>query len=442
MLIASGRLGQRSETVRRANLSAIVRELHDARRPVAVGARCRTGLTRSAIRGLIGELVGGGLVVEERAAPLGTPGRPSPARPPEPDGAVVLALEIAVDSIAAAIVGLGGEVLERIRVDRPRGRLSVDDDRRGPRRARRRRLGRSPSDDAVVGIGVAVAGVVRRSDGLVSMAPEPRLARRRRSGTRLAARSGSTSRSSSPTRPTSAALAEHRRGAADRRRRRPVSSRARSASAAASIVDGKPLTGAAGYGGEIGHMPVNPDGLAVPLRVDRLLGDRGRSARRCCVVRVARRGRPDAVAELLAEAEAGDATALAALAETGRWLGIGLAGLINILNPRLVRARRAVRARSTRSCAPVARGGARSARPARRRAARAGRAREARRRCPAARRRGAGIRAVAGRPGGLADATAVAGRPGKRLSGRDGRFRIATGSRPSDGGATGLSVVA
>ena len=28
------------------------------------------------------------------------------------------------------------------------------------------------------------------------------------------------------------------------------------------IVDGRPLTGAAGYGGEVGHMPVNPNGVA------------------------------------------------------------------------------------------------------------------------------------------------------------------------------------
>jgi len=67
----------------------------------------RTGLTRSAIRGLIGELVAGGLVSEGRAARLGTPGRPSPLVYPEPDGAVVLALDIEVDSLAAALVGLG-----------------------------------------------------------------------------------------------------------------------------------------------------------------------------------------------------------------------------------------------------------------------------------------------------------------------------------------------
>ena len=50
--------------------------------------------------------------------------------------------------------------------------------------------------------------------------------------------------------------------------------------------------------------------------------------------------RPQSVFErggfVLGDAEAGSPVALAAFAETGRWLGIGLAGVINILNPRLV----------------------------------------------------------------------------------------------------------
>ena len=53
---------------------------------------------------------------------------------------------------------------------------------------------------------------------------------------------------------------------------------------------------------------------------------------------LARAGRPvdggrAAVEAVVADAAAGDATALAALAEVGRWLGIGLAGLVNMLNP-------------------------------------------------------------------------------------------------------------
>jgi hypothetical protein len=60
LTVARDELGQRSETVRRSNLSAIVRELH-ADGPLSRSELvARTGLTRSAIRGLIGELGGGG----------------------------------------------------------------------------------------------------------------------------------------------------------------------------------------------------------------------------------------------------------------------------------------------------------------------------------------------------------------------------------------------
>ena len=49
-----------------------------------------------------------GVRPEEDPVRLGTPGRPSPLVRPQPTGAVVLAFEVLVDSIAAAIVGLGG----------------------------------------------------------------------------------------------------------------------------------------------------------------------------------------------------------------------------------------------------------------------------------------------------------------------------------------------
>jgi predicted NBD/HSP70 family sugar kinase len=39
---------------------------------------------------------------------------------------------------------------------------------------------------------------------------------------------------------------------------------------------------------------------------------------------------------VLREAEAGSPAALAALDTVGRWLGIGLAGLVNLLNPRMI----------------------------------------------------------------------------------------------------------
>jgi predicted NBD/HSP70 family sugar kinase len=334
--LLSGRdeLGHRSETVRRANLSAIVRELHESGPMSRSDLVTRTGLTRSAIRGLIGELVAGDLVAESPAALDGTPGRPSPVVSPEPEGAIVLAFEIAVDSLAAAAVGLGGRTLEKVRIDLPRGRSSVDDITTafvGLSATVRERV---PSDASIVGAAAAFVGVIRRSDGMVSMAPnlgwrdEPlgeHLTRALDLPVPIAFANESDL----------AVLAEHRRGVA-----RGVDDVllvwGSVGVGGGLIVGGAPLTGSAGYSGEVGHIPVNPDGL--PCRC----GSTG-----CWETEVGssallrRAGRPpegghDAVDAVLAAAEAGDPIALAAFAETGRWLGIGLAGTINILNPDLV----------------------------------------------------------------------------------------------------------
>src|SRR4051794_26178608 len=47
-------------------------------------------------------------------------------------------------------------------------------------------------------------------------------------------------------------------------------------------------------------------------------------------------GGRDAVDEVLRRAAVGDAASLAALEHVGRWLGRGIAGLVNVLNPSLV----------------------------------------------------------------------------------------------------------
>jgi predicted NBD/HSP70 family sugar kinase len=333
-MIVRDELGHRSETVRRANLSAIVRELHGSGPLSRSELVTRTGLTRSAIRALIGELVGGGLVTEEPSALDGTPGRPSSLVCPDPRGAVVLALEIAVDSLAAATVGLGGEVLDTIRVDLPRGRSSVDDIAIALAELASTVRGRREARDELVGVGVAVVGVVRRSDGMVSMAPnlgwrdEPL-------GERLAEVLGTAIPMALANEADMAALAELRRGAA-RGADDIIVIWGSVGVGGGLIVDGQPLTGVAGYSGEVGHIPVNPDGL--PCRC----GSIGCWETEVGTGALLRRagyppeGGREAIDAVLREAESGSPLALAALAETGRWLGIGLAGLINVLNPRLV----------------------------------------------------------------------------------------------------------
>src|ERR1019366_9191896 len=103
------------------------------------------------------------------------------------------------------------------------------------------------------------------------------------------------------------------------------------------IIDGKPLVGAAGCAGEVGHFQVNP------------LGERCRCGAIGCweteiggPAMLRRVGiadkvyKPEAVNRLLREAAWGDPVALAAVEDVGRWLGTGLAGLVNVFNPQRV----------------------------------------------------------------------------------------------------------
>lgn len=334
MISARDAVGQRSETVRRSNLSAIARELH-LRGPLSRSELVsHTGLTRSAIRGLIGELVAGGLVTETRSATAGSPGRPSPLAHPHAESAVVLALEINVDSLAVALVGFGGTVLALVRADRHRADETVDDivadlvELAGPM------LASATVHESLVGIGVAVAGVVRRTDGLVRLAPNlgwhdvPL-------GERIAQALHATAPVAVANEADLGGLAEHRRGAA-------VGADdivyvvGEVGVGGNVIVDGKSLVGAAGYGGEIGHMAVNPQGTACGCGsfgcLETEIGERAM---------LLRAGRsPDggraAVGELIEAADAGEPEALASLAHVGRWLGIGLVSLVNIFNPTLV----------------------------------------------------------------------------------------------------------
>lgn len=334
MFMGRDEVGQRSETVRRANLSAIVRELH-LRGPLSRSELvARTGLTRSAIRALIGELVAGELVVEEPAVRLGTPGRPSPVVRLVAENVVVLALEIAVDSLAVAVVGAGGVVHERIRVDRPRGHSTLDAVVADLAELARAVRARRPPGEVPIRVGVAVAAIVSRAGGLVRFAPNlgwvdvPL-------GERLAEALALPGAIEVANESDLGALAEFRRGAA-RGADDVLYTHAEVGVGGGIIVDGRPLDGVGGYGGEIGHMPVNPAGRACRC------GSTG-----CWETEVgegallARAGYPldggrAAVDAVIADAAAGRPEALAAIEETGTWLGLGLAGLVNVLNPRRV----------------------------------------------------------------------------------------------------------
>ena len=325
-------IGHRSETVRRANLSAIMREVHGAAGVSRSELGARTGLTRSAIRRLIGELVGAGLVHESPAGPSGAPGRPSPVVRSDPRSAVVLAFVVEVDSIAAAAVGLGGTILAEERVERARGHLSVEDVVADLVSLAARQQAAAEPIERFLGAAVAVVGTVRRSDGLVAMAPnlgwrDVPLGRLLEQELELPVAVANDA--------DLGALGEHRRGAAVGHSD-VIFLSGEVGLGGGLILRGAPFTGASGFACEVGHVALNPNGAACRC-----------GASGCWETEVGegrllvRAGEPEdggraGVERVLARAAAGDEVARAALDDLGRWLGIGVAGLVNIFDPELI----------------------------------------------------------------------------------------------------------
>lgn len=325
--------GSRSESVRQANLSAILRSLHFGGAATRSELVASSGLTRSAVGALVGELVEMGFVHEQRSTSDGSPGRPSPIVLPTSDH-VTIAMEVLVDSLAVAAISLGGHVLDRRRIDRARHARPVEETVRNLVDLSSEMLDELPAALVVHGVGVAVAGVVRRSDQKVVVAPnidwhDVPLGDLIRQALPIdipvvIANDGDFG-----------ALAEVRRGVATGMHD-VVYISGEVGVGAGVIADGRPLGGAAGFAGEVGHIPVNLGGLACRCGSSGCWETEvGEEALLRRVGRAPGGGRA-AVDEVLASAAAGDADVLTAMDAHGRWLGFGLAGIINTFDPDVV----------------------------------------------------------------------------------------------------------
>jgi predicted NBD/HSP70 family sugar kinase len=322
--------------VRRANLSGVLTVLRSEGRLSRSQLVSATGLTRSAIGGLVAELSDLGLVRQDAATPDGSPGRPSPVVRIDEACVGALAVEITVDELGVAIVGLDGSVVHSLRVPRQGEGASVADAIKDvvslvgalgveSRDVNGRRL---------VGIGVAIAGLVDGATNVVVRAPNldwTNVALGQQLSDALGlqlplfvANDGDVG-----------ALAEARFGAgvgADNM----VYVSGEVGIGGGVFVDGRRVAGRSGFAGEIGHMPVNPNGRLCRCGAtgcwETEIGE---------VALLVRAGRnPDGgtrlVTDLVEAAERGEPAATEALAEEARWLGIGIAGLINIFDPEIV----------------------------------------------------------------------------------------------------------
>ena len=336
--MAAGPGGSTQDEVRRHNVSTLLRYVHVHGPTSRAELTSAMQLNRSTIGTLTADLAGAGLVREElpaRTAGAGA-GRPSLVVWPRPEQVYVLAFDIGVDYLIAARVGLGGSILDRRELYRPRGDYAMDDVVAHLCRFTGEMSARAEAGSVCVGVGAAIAGVVRESDSLVRFAPnlgwvdEPLGEALAEGLGRLGVRGRVVVGNDSDL----GALAEHVRGAAAGATDA-VYLTGEVGVGAGIIVGGEPLRGHGGYGGELGHMVVNPAG-----RLCRC------GARGCWETEIGEKaildaaGHPDGprstVQAVVAAAAGGDPRALAALRHVGEWLAIGVGNLVNIFNPEVV----------------------------------------------------------------------------------------------------------
>ncbi|MGW4667091.1 ROK family transcriptional regulator [Streptosporangium sandarakinum] len=253
------RAGPSQEEIRRHNLGALLRHVHLGGPTSRAELTSRMGLNRSTIMALTADLTAAGLVREELPRETGRAGRPSLVVRPESARVYVFAFDVGVDRLVAARVGLGGAILDRRETVRRRGPFSLEEIV-GPLAGFARQMRRKTRPDTVcVGVAAAFSGGVDRGNGVVRFGPNMGPAEdvpfaeemNRRLAFGMPVKVGNDA--------NLAALAEHSRGVGVGCRDL-IYLHGDVGVGGGIIVNGQLLGGHAGFGGEIGHMVVNPKG--------------------------------------------------------------------------------------------------------------------------------------------------------------------------------------
>jgi predicted NBD/HSP70 family sugar kinase len=317
-------------SVRRHNLGVVLRHVaeHGARSRAAIAQE--TGLNKTTVSSLVGELIEFGLVRETEVELRGTVGRPALPVELSGRGVVGLGLELGVDFLAVRAADLaGGERHRELVTADNRGR-PVDDVLDDLARLAGDALGVVRGKSLLTtGAVVALPGLVD-ADGRLLVAPNL-------GWTDVAVAQLLAERLGTPAWPIQAeneanlgGLAELWEGAG-REFRDFIYISGELGVGAGIIVGGELFRGAHGFGGELGHTTVDPEGDVCAC------GNRGCLETRVALGALLRAAglEPDArVTDLAARAEAGEERVLATLADAGHWLGVGVASAANLLNPR------------------------------------------------------------------------------------------------------------
>ncbi|WP_063836888.1 ROK family transcriptional regulator [Phaeacidiphilus oryzae] len=336
--------------IRRNNLEVVLRHLWATGPDSRAGLAARAGLTRATVSRLVGELIGLGLV-EETGAATARSGHGRPGTELRLAGRHVLAIgaEINVDYLTMLVADLANRQVHRWHRPFDTPRAGAEAALRALAEACAAWLDSLPAapgsgrDPLVAGLGVAIPGLVDERRGIVGRAPnlgwDGVPVAELLSGllaARLGDRVGPVTVGNEANR---AALAEYRVGS-HAGTPHLVYITGDVGIGGGLIVDGRPLLGARGYSGEVGHMLVDPAGPAC-----------GCGRRGCWEALVglqallAAVGEPPAgaassseesVGRVARRAGRGDPAVLAALSRLGEDIGTGCANVAALFDPEVI----------------------------------------------------------------------------------------------------------
>ncbi|MFE9096873.1 ROK family protein [Streptomyces sp. NPDC007264] len=322
----------------RGALGPALELVHTGRAPTRAVLTAELGVTRATAGAVAAELEALGLIRVDAhpGAAAGAQGRPSHRLEVAGDGPVALAAQVHADGFRAALVGLGGRIVataprcETVDADPAKVLGAVVDAGAELLRETGRRC---------VGAGLAVPSAVAEPEGLALNPLHldwPAGAPVREIFAERVRAAGITGPAFAANDVNLAALAEHRHGAGRGSRDLLCVATGHRGVGGALVLDGRLHTGSSGLALEVGHLTVNPEGrpchcgsrgcLDVEADPLALLAAAGREAgpevsqleQADDLVRTGYRTDPDV------------RTAVETLIDR---LGLGLAGLVNILNP-------------------------------------------------------------------------------------------------------------
>jgi predicted NBD/HSP70 family sugar kinase len=161
--------GSRNEETRQRNLSLVLSAVHAAGQLTRSDLTRLSGLNRSTVGALVGDLVSAGLVVEAEPRATHQAGRPSPVVRPSAD-VVAVSVNPDVAGVVCAVVGLGGEVRLRETILTPE-HLTPEDTALLTKDFLEKVAHDFPTTTQVVGVGVAIPGIVDEHSNTVKEAP-------------------------------------------------------------------------------------------------------------------------------------------------------------------------------------------------------------------------------------------------------------------------------